>query len=279
MRCNPDDLTLRVEAETLFRWAQPKNQSVAKQVPDTVGDLFEVSELLTAIDAIVPRYLKRVDQGALVYPACKRKLTDQESDLGSIWAHTRLEAVRYITMVPGRQVALLVEPVCQPEIFDTFLRKRPHEKTVIDFTGVAADDLVAAIIAGLNWLNHCALLAGVDHNRFSGTLRNFRRVSALAQQWWALQGADVRCTRMRETREKPPFMLHLIWQNYTVLAKEIAAATMFGPSIERTVARRQKMLEDELRERPVELAATVAQLKDTIFRFETAREPDDLLGE
>ena len=65
----------------MFRWAQPKNQGVAKQVPDAVGDLFDVSELLTAIDAVVPRYLRRVDQGALVYPACKRRLTDQESNL------------------------------------------------------------------------------------------------------------------------------------------------------------------------------------------------------
>lgn len=260
----------------MFRWAQPKNQHVTKQAPDSVGDLFDVSELLTAIDAVVPRYLRRVDQDALVYPACKRKLTDQESDPGSIWAHTRLEAARYITMVPGRQVGLLVEPARQPEIFDTFLRKQPHEKTVIDFTGIAADDLVVAIIAGLNWLSHCALLAGVDRNRFSGTLRNFRRMATLAQQWWSLQGAEVRCGQMHATGEKPPFMLHLIWQNYTVLAKEIAAAAIFGPSIERTVTRRQKMLEDELRERPVELAAAVAQLKDTIFRFETAREPDDL---
>ena len=262
----------------MFRWAQPKKLGVTKRVPDAVGDLLDVSELLTAIDAVVPRYLRRVDQGALVYPACKRKLADQDSDPGSIWAHTRLEAARYITMVPGRQIGLLVEPGRQPEIFDTFLRKQPHEKTVIDFTGVAADDLVAAIIAGLNWLSHCALLAGVDRNRFSGTLRNFRRMAALAQQWWSLQGAEVRCAQMRETGEKPPFMLHLIWQNYTVLAKEIAAAAMFGPSIERTVTRRQQMLEDELRERPVELAAALAQLKDTIFRFEAARGPDDLPG-
>jgi hypothetical protein len=266
------------EAETLFRWAQPKNQTVAKQAPDTVGDLFDVSELLAAIDAVVPRYLNRVDQGALVYPACKRMLTDRESDPRSIWAHTRLEAVRYMTMVPGRQVGLLVEPARQAEIFDTFLRKQPHEKTVVDFTGIAADDLVTAIIAGLNWLNHCALLAGVDHNRFSGTQRNFRRMSALARQWWALQGAEARCTQMRETREKPPFMLHLVWQNYTVLAKEIAAATMFGPSIEKTVTRRQKMLDEELRERPGELAAAIGELQDAVFRFETAREPDDLLG-
>lgn len=277
VRRAPADLDYVAEAETLFRWAQPKNQGVAKQVPDTVGDIFDVTELLPAIDAVVPRYLKRVDQGALVYPACKRKLTDQASDLGSVWAHTRLEAVRYITMVPGRQVGLLLEPARQPEIFDTFLRKQPHEKTVIDFTGVAADDVATAIIAGLNWLNHCALLAGVDHNRFSGTLRNFRRMAALAQQWWSLQGAADRCIQMRETGDKPPFMLHLIWQNYTVLAKEIAAATMFGPSIERTIMRRQKLLEDELSERPAELAAAVAQLKDTIFRFQAAREPDDLL--
>jgi hypothetical protein len=163
-------------------------------------------------------------------------------------------------------------------MFDTFLRKPPHEKIVIDFTGIAADDLVTAIIAGLNWLNHCALLAGVDRSRYSGTLRNFRRVAALAHQWWALEGAQARCLRMPEIGEKPPFMLHLIWQNYTLLAKEIAAATIFGPSVGKTVAARGKMLENKLAERPSELAAEMAGLRDAILRLETAREPDDLLG-
>jgi hypothetical protein len=236
------------------------------------------AELVGVIDAAVPAYLERVDQGALVYPACERKPTDLESDIRSVWAHTRLEAVRYLTMVPGRQIGLLIEPARQLEMFDTFLRKQPHENTVIDFTGVPADDLVLAIIAGLNWLNHCALLAGVDHTRFSGTLRNFRRMAAVGQQWWSLEGAEARCDEMLRIKQKPPVMLYLVWQNYTMLSKEVASATMFGPSTERTIARRQKMLEQEFAEHPTELDAALTELREAMSRFDAAQEPDDLLG-
>jgi hypothetical protein len=143
---------------------------------------------------------------------------------------------------------------------------------------VPADDLVLAIIAGLNWLNHCALLAGVDHTRFSGTLRNFRRMAAVGQQWWSLEGAEARCAEMLRIREKPPLMLYLVWQSYTMLSKEVASATMFGPSIQRTIARRQEMLEEKFAEHPARLEVAITELTEAMSRFDAAREPDDLLG-
>jgi hypothetical protein len=69
------------------------------------------------------------------------------------------------------------------------LRRRPHEDTVVDFTGVAIDDYSVAIIAGFNWLNHCAVLAGVDPDKVWRPLRNFRKIALVAQRWWALDGA------------------------------------------------------------------------------------------
>ncbi|HEY0912465.1 MAG TPA: hypothetical protein VGD75_19765, partial [Bradyrhizobium sp.] len=244
---------------------------------DFVGEMSDAGEVLGAIDAVVPRYIERADRGEVIYPACKRKPADPEGDLRSIWEHTRLEAVRYITMVPGRQAALLLEPARQLAMIDAFLRLLPHDKTVIDFTGDAADDLAIAIIAGLNWLNHCSVLAGVDHHRYSGTLRSFRKIAGIAQQWWTMEDAQARCAQMLQAKEKPPLMLHLVWQDYTGLAKEIASAAIFGPAIDKTVARRRDMLEKEFAERPAERDAAIAELTDTMACFEAAREPDDLL--
>jgi hypothetical protein len=263
----------------VFGWARARDKKQGLHPAGSVGvDHSGAAQFVSVIDSTVPPYLARVDQGELVYPACKRKCTDPESDIRSVWAHTRLEAARYVTMVPARQTGLLVEPARQPEMFNTFLRKQPHENTVIDFTGVPADDLVLAIIAGFNWLNHCALLAGVEYSKFSGTLRNFRRMVAVGQQWWSLEGADARCAEMLGRSEKPPLMLYLVWQNYTMLSKEIASTTMFGSSIERTVARHKKALEKELAERPTELEAALDEIDETMSRFDAAQEPDDLLG-
>jgi len=207
--------------------------------------------ILRALDRAVPGYLDRADRGDLVYPACKRTPADVEGDVRAIWEHTRIEAMRYVVMVPGRQAGLLIDPARQPEMLDAFLRKPPHEDTVVDFTGVASDDFVIAIVAGLNWLNHCAVLAGADRDKFSGTHRNFRKVVVMAQQWWALEGSGPRCDQMLAQREKPPLMFYLVWLEYTQLAKQIATAAIHGSSTGRATA-------------------------ETMARFQRARDPGDL---
>ena len=93
-----------------------------------------------------------------------------------------------MTMVPRREFELLAEPARQPDMLEAYLRQRPHEDTVIEFTGSSMSDLAIATVAGFNWLNHCAVLVGVDRDKFSGTLSNFRKVTVLAQQWWAMGG-------------------------------------------------------------------------------------------
>jgi hypothetical protein len=55
-----------------------------------------------------------------------------------MWEHSRIEAIRYITMVPRREYELLVNPTRQSEMIDAYLRQLPYENTVVDFTGSSA---------------------------------------------------------------------------------------------------------------------------------------------
>jgi hypothetical protein len=222
-----------------------------------IGDLAGPTAILQALDQAVPLYIGKADRGDLVYPACKRTLTDADGNLRSIWEHTRIEAMRYVMLVPRREVELLVDPARQAEMLDAYLRRPPHDDTVVDFTGVAIDDFAIAITAGLNWLNHCAVLAGVDRDKFSGTLRNFRKIVVVAQRWWALEGSGPRCAEMLVRHEKPPLMLYLIWLEYTRLAKEIAIAATRRSS------------------HPNAAPEAVAE---TMARLERALDPDDLAG-
>ena len=240
--------------------------------------VFGLQAILQDLERRVPQYLDDVDQGRLVYPACKRTASDAHGDVRSIWDHTRLEAIRYVTMVPRREFVLLAEPARQPDMLEAYLRQRPHDDTVIEFTGSTMSDLAMAIVAGFNWLNHCAALAGVDHDKFSGTLSNFRKITGLAQQWWAMEGADERCTRMLAEHEKPPLMLYLIWTEYTRLAKEVASAAFFGSSIDRAIDRRREVLDRELAGRPDEPGAARDELMSTMAGFESARDPADLIA-
>jgi len=257
----------------LFGWGSSKQRATRQTPLDvTIGDLFDPVAFLHALDQVVPRYLDSVDRHELIYPACTRKLTDVQGDIRSIWQHTRLEAMRYVVAIPGRDGELLIGSARQPEMTAAFLRQQPHENTVIDITGVAIDDLVIAIIAGFNWLNHCAFRTGVHSDKFARTLTNFRKVVRLGQKWWDTEGAGSRCAQMLTEQHKPPLMLYLIWSEYTRLAKEIASAAIYGASIEQA----REALELQLPERPAELKAALAALPETIGRLEAAEDPEDL---
>jgi hypothetical protein len=180
--------------------------------------------LLAQIETRGKRYLADVDNDKLISPACKRAASDAGGDEAAIADHTRLEAFRYLLMVPRNEHRLLVEPDQQVALLDGYLRQLPHEDTVIEFTGNTSADLAIAIIAGFNWLLHCAHLAGADPKEFYGALRNFRRVASTAQKWWANDGAKERYAEMLASQQEPPLFLNLVWADYGRMAAEIATA-------------------------------------------------------
>ena len=180
--------------------------------------------LLADIEKQGRQYLDEADNGKWIYPACSRAASDAGADKDSVCNHTRLEAVRYLLTVPRAEFRLLAEPDTQPAILEGSLRQLPHDETVIEFTGNTMSDLAIAVIAGFNWLNHCAGLAGADRRTFSGTLSHFRKIAASAQQWWEMDGAKERYAQMLQARQEPPLFLYLVWADYGRLANEIAAA-------------------------------------------------------
>src|SRR5260221_6585511 len=83
--------------------------------------VFGPQAILQELSKRAPQYLDDVDQGRLIYPACKRTSSDAHGDVGSILNHTRLEAVRYVSMVPrassNRWPSQRVSPTCWRPIF------------------------------------------------------------------------------------------------------------------------------------------------------------------
>jgi hypothetical protein len=259
----------------LFGWGSSKGR--AKPELDTsVGDLFDPAALFHDLEQVVPKYLDGVDKHELIYPACTRTPADAHGSVRAIWEHTRIEAMRYVMMVPGRDADLLIAPARQPEMMEAFLRVQPHENTVVDFTGVLTEDVGIAIVAGFNWLNHCAGLAGVHPEKVVRTLTGFRKIVRLAQQWWDMEGAGPRYQQMLAERQRPPLMLYLMWSEYTRLAKEIACAAIHGTSIERAMERDRERLTLELAGQPDQLHAALAALSATVDRLAKAEDPEDL---
>jgi hypothetical protein len=197
-----------------MNWWSFGKEPAAKDGPPT---------LLDEIEKRGKQYLEDIDNGKLVYPACKRTDSDAACEESAVGDHTRLEAFRYLLAVPRREFTLLADPDAQVAVLDGYLRQLPHDETVIEFTGSTHADLAIAVIAGFNWLNHCAILAGADRKQFLGTLRNFRKIASSAQKWWMTDGARERYLEMVQAQQEPPLFFNLIWTDYTRLATEIAA--------------------------------------------------------
>ena len=228
-----------------FGWTRVDKSAPAEDAAIDLRGLTDPLAMLAALDKVVPRYLDLADNNVLVYPACKRKPTDTLGDIRAIWEHTRLEALRYIPMVPRQDTALLADPARQAEMIDAFLRQQPHDNTVVDFTGKPIEDYGIAIYAALNWLIHCCSLSGADPQKFSGTLRNFRKVMVVARQWWALDGAAERCAQMLAAREWPPLVFFLLWAECTNLGREIAIAAAGATLPEDALSRVRSALDPE----------------------------------
>ncbi|KRR01048.1 hypothetical protein CQ12_27445 [Bradyrhizobium jicamae] len=94
---------------------------------------------------------------------------------------------------------------------------------MIEFSGNTMNDLAISVVAGFNWLNHCASLAGADRRQFSGMLNHFRKVATSAQKWWKMDGAKERHAQMLQAGQEPPLFLNLVWADYGRLAGEVAA--------------------------------------------------------
>jgi hypothetical protein len=173
-----------------FGWRLAKDAAADK------APAFGAHAILENLNKRVPQYLDDVDQGRLIYPACKRAPSDAHGDIRSIWDDARLEALRYLAVVPRREFVLLAEPARQPDMLEAYLRQQPHDDTVIEFSGSTMNDLAIAIVAGFNWLTHCAVLVGADRDKFSGTLGNFRRSRSWRSnggRWRAPTSAVARC--------------------------------------------------------------------------------------
>jgi len=93
-----------------FVWQGVRQRSSSGPATDAAaGDLSGPLAILRNLDQTVPKYLDKVDRGDLV-SACKRTPANVEGNARAIWEHTRIEAMRYIMLVPGRKDELLVDP-------------------------------------------------------------------------------------------------------------------------------------------------------------------------
>jgi hypothetical protein len=123
------------------RWQSKKPLTKKSDDKARVGGFFRPHVILEELRGSVPRYLDEVDQAKLIYPACKRALSDLDGDVRSVWDHTRLEAMRYLTMVPRPEFELLSSAERQIEMMNAYLLQRPE--STVRYLGIEVDYALA----------------------------------------------------------------------------------------------------------------------------------------
>ena len=104
-------------------------RAVAKTGAANFGELWDAC-FSPSTSWVIDVMIMGVAGGACLTYGCF--LGDLLGDTRAIWEHTRLEAMRYVPMVPRKDAALLADPSRQAEMIDAFLRQRAHDLLVVE---------------------------------------------------------------------------------------------------------------------------------------------------
>src|ERR1700721_340837 len=113
----------------MFDWYLKKIRTALKPIEGPKEVRSGPAAILEDLAERVPRYLNDVDEGNLIYPACRRALSDANGEVRCVWDHTRLEAMRYIMLVPGHDFELLSGPGRKTERIVTFFLSPAQAQT------------------------------------------------------------------------------------------------------------------------------------------------------
>ena len=198
-----------------MNWWPFGKETAAKDGPHT---------LLDEIEKRGKQYVDDVDNGKLISPACKRTASDAGHDQAAIADHTRLEAFRYLLRCRAKNFACSPSRMQQAALLDGYLRQLPHEDMVIEFTGVTHADLAIAIIAGFNWLVHCAVSLAPRPISFTARCATSAGSPPPRKNGGPPTAQRSAMREMLQAQQEPPLFLNLVWADYSRMAEEIAAA-------------------------------------------------------
>jgi hypothetical protein len=268
----------------LFDFLKPKDQATETATPKA-GNLLRAQAITTAIEAQaltaaitrnVPKYLMDVKLGRCRAPACARRPGEPRGNVHDIWEDTRSEALVPLLNHGGSNTLALCRPARQRELFHAFIHDRPHLKFPDVPTGEEVPDTIQAVSQCLTYLRDQCLKAKTSYNVYVGALEGFEKECATANDWWQKQsdGPTADLPLLHDAR--PPLMIYILWRETTRLAKEIATASIYGPSLEKALVKGVRWAEEKFRDDPKAAKELIGEIKALFERLRASNEPDDL---
>jgi hypothetical protein len=217
------------------------------------------------------RYKLSAQSNQFRTPACHRRQGEARGSLRDIWDDTRLEAMHRLLEHGSARIDALASAGTQPVLvdalkqFDTPLERLPAA------TGEPLLDTVAAPFCAIGYLRERCLELGASDEIPSKALNSFVSRCNFVGVWQ--ENADVYSLAFAGGRL--PTMFSILWDEVSLVSKEIAVFSVFGAPLESAIERDIQHLRVQYAQHPrLEECCNNLMLQEV--RIRTAIEPADL---
>jgi hypothetical protein len=217
------------------------------------------------------RYKRSAQSNAFRTPACHRRQGEARGSLRDIWEDTRLEAMQRLLDHGSVRIDALASAGPQPILLGALKQMDRHTDQPPAATGEPLLDTVTAPFCAIGYLRKKCVELGVADDIPAKALSSFMSRCDFVAVWqenpqlYPLTFAD----------GSLPTMFSILWDEISLLAKDIAVISVFGSPLETAIQRDIQRIRVQYAQHP-KLEECCDNLVNQKARVRTAIEPADL---
>jgi hypothetical protein len=217
------------------------------------------------------RYKRSAQSDAFRTPACHRRQGEARGSLRDIWEDTRIEAMQRLLEHGSVRIDALASAGTQPILlgalkeFDGPLDQPPAAM------GVPLLDTVTAPFCAIGYLREKCVELGVPDDIPAKALSSFMNRCDFVAVWQE----NAQLYPLTFADGSLPTMFSILWDEISLLAKDIAVVSVFGSPLETAIQRDIQRIRVQYAQHP-KLEECCDNLMNQEARIRTAIEPADL---
>ena len=217
------------------------------------------------------RYKRSAESNAFRTPACHRRQGEVRGSLRDIWEDTRIEAMQRLLEHGSVKIGALASAGPQPILFGALKQLDSPLEQPYAATGEPLLDTVTAPFCAIGYLREKCVELGVPDDIPAKALRSFMDRCDFVAVWQE----NAQLYPLTFADGSLPTMFSILWDEISLLAKDIAVISVFGSPLETAIQRDIQRIRVQYAQHP-KLEECCNNLVNQEARIRTAISPDDL---
>ena len=180
------------------------------------------------------RYKRSVQSNAFRTPACHRRQGEARGSLRDIWEDTRIEAMQRLLEHGSIKIDALASAGTQPILLGALKQLDGPLEQPYAATGAPLLDTVTAPFCAIGYLREKCVELGVPDDIPAKALRSFMDRCDFVGVWQE----NAQLYPLTFAEGSLPTMFSILWDEITLLAKDIAVISVFGAPLETAISAR-----------------------------------------